>query len=168
MSPGARAAAIIFSLDGVTFGDSGTASGDFALNLINYLSAPVDITTTAGTVVTVPVSYSWGSLGNTPPTTTFDFNTPGYEWGLHLEFTQALSTSSSGTIDLVPGGGTVGNYTGSYEICLDSQCGSIPSGTIRFVTAGEVLVPEPASLALLGVGVLATAASRRRRPVQAA
>lgn len=175
MSPGARAAAIIFSLDGVTFDDSGTASGDFALNLSNYLSAPIDITTTPGSVVTVSVSYGSGLLvnppSNAPPATTFDFVTPGYQWALYLEFTEPLSTSSSDTIDLVPGGGTVGSYFGSYELCSYGCGPGIVGGTIRFVTAGDVLVPEPASLAILGVGVLATAASRRRRssqPIQAA
>jgi hypothetical protein len=151
----ADAAAITLSLDNVVFDDAGTAAGVFSLNVINFLSAPIALATTTGSTL-LGVSYDpIFAVGQTPPPSTgFDFNSENYVFVLHLETTQPVGVTSSGTIGLVPGGGTPGAYTGSYEECVSSAvtCG-VPFETARFIVGGDLTVPEPASLVILAFGV---------------
>jgi len=154
----------ILSLDNVIFADGGTATGVFGLNVSGYTASPIDIVTT-GVTFPAPNSYFSGGADGTPPSTDFDFTTAGYVYDLHLEFAEPVSPGASGELTLVAGGGTLGSgFTGSYEECVSSDvaCG-VSYGTVNFITSGDVLVPEPASLAILGAGVIGLAAVRRRR-----
>src|ERR1035441_5911247 len=51
---------IILSLNGVTFSDGGTASGEFGLNVYGYTTSPISITTTGPTF---PSSVTYTSGG---------------------------------------------------------------------------------------------------------
>jgi hypothetical protein len=166
---------VIIALDGVQFADGAAVLGFFGLNVSDYLSGAA-ITTTTGTTTTslvgggsrifAGVSYSppqqLGTDG-TPPVTDFDFASAGYVFDLHLEFASPLSGGTVGIDNLVPGGGTPGAYTGSYEECLSNAtaCGGLTYQTARFITAGGAQVPEPASLAILGFAAAASFVGRR-------
>jgi hypothetical protein len=158
----ADAAAMTVSLDNVVFADGGTAAGIFSLNVIDFLSAPIALATTTGTTL-LGVSYDpvFAVAQTPPPSTGFDFNSTNYVFVLHLETDQPVGVTSSGTIGLVAGGGAPGAYTGSYEECVSSAitCG-VAFETARFVVSGDLVVPEPASLAILGVSVIALAGLR--------
>lgn len=162
-----HARAATFSLGDVTFSDGGTAAGAFDLNVLGYISSAQGIVTTPGTILTSGVSYDPAQQtqqSGTPPSTDFDISSAGYVFDLHLAFAEPLTPSFSGPDALVPGGGTPGNYTGSYEECVSSPtlCG-VAFQTARFITGGNAQIPEPAPFAILGLGTLASIGMRRRR-----
>jgi len=176
LSPAAPARAdVVISLDGVEFADGAAVLGFFGLNVSNYLSGAAIVTTTGttatslaggGSLIFAGVNYSpplqTGTDG-TPPVTDFDFDSAGYVFDLHLEFVAPLSGGTVGIDSLVPGGGTPGAYTGSYEECESNAtaCGGLTYQTARFITAGGAQVPEPATLTILGFAAAASFAGRR-------
>jgi len=174
--PGAPAKAdVIVGLNGVEFADGGAVLGFFGLNVSDYLSGASIVTTTGNTATTLVgggslifagVNYSpplqTGTDG-TPPVTNFDFDSAGYVFDLHLEFASPLGGGTPGIDNLVPGGGTPGAYTGSYEECESNAtaCGGLTYQTARFITAGSAQIPEPAALTILGFAAAVCFAGRR-------
>ncbi len=97
----------------------------------------------------VPVSGDLGVLGtNLAP---FDNLSPGD----HMDFLASIDTSAEGIFQAV------------YELNLSDQDlpGAVGGQTLMLTLTGQVLVPEPATTALLAIGglVLVTARIRRRR-----
>ena len=80
----------------------------------------------------------------------------GYPEALGLVFTGDVQTSTGPTLSLVTGPGQ------SVE-CATFAC-TDGIGTGRYITAGDVEIPEPVSLVMLGVGLAGLAAVRRRMP----
>ena len=87
----------------------------------------------------------------------FTFSSAAFAWNLVLDFATVLTGTSSGPDELIVGAGSLGSYTGSYEECVSSTvaCGGFAFQSVRFVTAGEAILPEPASLAILGFAAAA-------------
>ena len=165
----ASADGLIWTLDGVTFGDwttslgvtigtGGSATGSFVFD--GNIYSDVSVSTTPWATLLVPTSYtSLTTIANsnstglglqTPPCS--DPSCPDLQniSFLFLVFTQPL-TNAGGTIaiSLVPN---------SLEfVCLDTAC---DASDMRLVTGGEVsaaavATPEPAASVLLGIGLLA-------------
>jgi hypothetical protein len=154
----------VISLNNVQFADGGTASGDFSLNVLNYLSGESIVTTvgTTGSPLFPGVSYdpAFQTLHN-PTDLTVAFQSDAYTWNLVLDFVTVMTGATAGIDELVPGAGTPGNYTGSYEECTLSFCGGLSYQAARFITSGSAQVPEPASLTILGFAAMASFAARR-------
>lgn len=158
-----EARADVVSLSGVTFADGGTAAGSFSLNLSNYVSG-VSIVTSGGALA--GETYGGNPQGlqvPAPPlSASFDFYTAQFGWDLHLALNSPITNGSIGLDALIAGGGTFANPTGSYEDCSNAAACGAPAGTIRFVTAGGVQVPEPGGLAILGLAAAGLAYSWTR------
>lgn len=142
-----------FALQGVTFSDGGTASGDFAIDTYGYFTAPANtVATTTGTAVAgydYALATTAPSVTN-PPDTSVYFSRTGADIGvLELTFEYALDAVPDGNDPILSG----------FE-CQAYTCTALNE---RTVTAGSAaFVPEPLSLALLGGAALGFAAVRRR------
>lgn len=157
---------IIVSLTDVTFAGGGTVTGGFDLNVYSYLG-PIAVTATNPVFGTI--SYSAGSISpSTPPATAFDFATPGYNIGLVLDLQSPLGATFSGADPLVPGAINGNVLSGSYEVC-SFGCGQIPNGTYELIAAGTLTVTEPATVTLLGAGMMLLPLTRwRNKPLTTA
>jgi PEP-CTERM motif len=167
----AASAETTVTLEGVTFADGGTASGSFTLNVYGYMEA-ADITTTQGTSMlgAALAGYSYLTAGAgvpngpTPPfDSVFTFNGTADDFSLVL---RAQNVVTLGGFDpLVAGSGSGGSLGGSYEYCTQGSiaCGGPSYLDGRLVAAGTLYAPEPATLTLLGVGIVALPLVRRRR-----
>ena len=148
-----------WALQGVTFDDGTTATGVISLNVYEYLSAPLTVTTVNGAIS--GYTYSLPDPTNlTGGDTIVDLSrgAPHYYDGyLHLVFADPLDTAA-GVDPLVLGGASYEcNGYASYPAGV-AVCG----GTSRAVTAGMAAAPEPATLAVLGAGLLGLGLIRRR------
>jgi hypothetical protein len=163
---------LIVTLVGVTFADGGTASGTFTLNVDGYMES-ADIVTTPGTSiddVALP-GYTYLSAGAQTDNgasvfdTIFFFNSTADAFSLALDAEQALVPGFSGADPLVLGTDNLSTLIGSTETCQEnaSACGGPSYLDGRVVTAGELYVPEPATLGLLAAGAMAMPMLRRRR-----
>ncbi len=160
----ANASTIDWTLSGVTFDDTGTASGTFSTdsttgNLIAY-----NITTTLGTTLSGYVydSTTSGIYGNNvfDPTSFLITGNNSFVPYINLAFVNPLT--SPGVYPLVPFDFNV--FVGSYECDNCFQ--------IRYVVSGEAVssVPLPAALPLFatGLGALGLLGWRRKRKAAAA
>jgi len=173
----ALAVPLLWTLNGVTFNDGGTASGSFVYDATANTNSAVNITTTTGSSVT-------GS------TYTFVCSSP-CDGGLAFSPTYlvALTVSGSGNLTGVPvlellfntsltnAGGTVTLNTTSFEDrCSNSNCtatttpfrsitaGSITAGPLGPAVSAQIPTLSTWALIALALLVVGSVAFGRRRP----
>jgi len=158
VAPSAAWADEIYTLTDVTFDDGATATGSFGMNVANYPTAPQLIVTTSSATFGGSTYVGNPATFDTNGFTTLDFYTAGYETDLHLDFAAPLSGTAPESDPLILGGA-------SFEECALSTCTwgavTVAYGTVRDIVSGDAEVPEPASLAMLGVALLSLGAARR-------
>jgi len=152
----ALAAPLLWTLNGVTFSDGGTASGSFVYDATANTNSAVNITTTTGSVVT-------GSMY------TFVCTSPcGGALGFSNIFLVALTVPGSGNLTGLPllelhfppltnAGGTVTMITAtSFEDrCAVPNC-TTTSAPVRFLTAGSITASPLAPPVSAGIPTLST------------
>ncbi len=127
---GANAVPLTYNLSGVTFSDSGTASGSFQYDAVTNAYSNVNIITTNGGSRS-GATYNSVSGGFAPDSggillvTMAGAGQTGLP-GLALFFSPVLN-----------GAGGMSTLTGEEANCVDPEC-TMPSGTMRTITAGTV------------------------------
>ena len=125
---GAQAAPVKYTLSGVTFSDTATASGSFQYDAATNTYSNVNITTTGATRAGETYnSVSSGFVGDSGGVLLV--TRPGFQAGL-----PGLSLLFS---PVLPGTAGTATLTGQEANCSDSGCAA-PSGTIRSIAAGSV------------------------------
>lgn len=154
----ASADGITWTLTGVTFNDTSTASGSFDYNATTNTYSAIDISTTAATYTGLNSAFGSSSTGMS-----LGSNGDLTDTALLLLYFGVDLTNSGGTVPLVTGvvdGGAEGT-------CNNSDCSD--SAESRYITAGEVFsivsTPEPSVLSLLGMGLVALLAGAAIRKV---
>jgi len=146
----AQADPIVWTLQGVTFDDGGTATGSFIYDAATNTYSSWDIATTRGFAVILPFTYGSSADLFEPSASQVGFHFElvplGFRRNLNLTFLSPLTDA----------GGTIGILSQSYEYDVESHSG-LP--VIRHITAGSVstgpaAVPEPATFVLLANGIL--------------
>ncbi len=160
-SAGAQALPITWTLQGVTFDDGGTASGDFTLNQYGFLSSSSIITTSvvngfSGNTYLFPGGSINPNFDVSPPNTfriTFQADSTH---ALSLDFLYSLDSNNL-TINPLKL-----NLSSSFECEGSYSCYNGSGGTIRYVRSGGV-IPEPTTLGLLLIGAAGAVARMRAR-----
>jgi hypothetical protein len=139
-----------WTIEGVTFADGGTVSGSFSYNANNNTYSNIDVTSTAGTLLTgsnyttLTNGYVSGpTLLGMGPNIGSPANFTG-DYFLQLMFTDLL-TNAGGTVTLTAVETYCGNSTCSSPIVRRGDDGSITSA---------IATPEPTALVLLAAGLL--------------
>jgi hypothetical protein len=156
--PSASAGTILWTLQGVTFNDGGTASGSFDYNADTNTYSNIDVTTTLGSSFSGATylaldpgkSSTSTSLAVVPNASLANVGTPVFD----LFFSSALTDA---------GGADALNHVLDEGTCTTTGCTAAMG--LRSVTAGSAnAVPEPSSyvLTLIGGGLLGW---RRKRIV---
>jgi hypothetical protein len=166
-SAGAQALPITWMLQGVTFDDGGTASGDFTLNQYGFLSSSSIITTSvvngfSGNTYLFPGGSINPNFDASPPNT--------FRITFQADSTHALSLDFLYTLDL--NNSTINplklNLSSSFECEGSYSCYNGSGGTIRYaISGGAVPAPEPTTLGLLLIGAAGAVAQMRARKQRA-
>lgn len=149
----AHATPITYNLNNVTFVDSTAATGSVTFDADTHQSSAYSISTTAG----VLSAFTWdksdsglyfggGAGPNNFTLITFDGRRV-FNFSLLTPFTNG-------------GGDQVINIASTYEC---NNCGTFRRVTGGSLTSEAVAVPEPTTIALLGLGLFGVAASRRKQ-----
>jgi hypothetical protein len=136
---GAKAASVTYTLSGVTFSDTATATGSFQYDAVTNAYSNVNITTTGAT--RSGATYNSVSSAFTPDSggvvvVTIAGGSQAGQPGLSLLFSPIL-----------PGTSGMSMLSGQEADCADSGC-TVPSGTTRSITAGSVTAALGASAPL--------------------
>jgi hypothetical protein len=148
----AHATPITYNLDNVTFTDGTAASGFVTFDAVTHLSSSFSISTMAGVLSAFTFNKSDAGLyygGGAGPNNFTIITTDG-----HRVFNFSFLTPFTNA-----GGTQVINVASTYEC---NNCGTFRRVTGGTLTSEAAAVPEPTTVALLGLGLLGVAASRRK------
>ncbi len=158
-SASAGAATVTWTLDNVTFGDGGTATGSFVYDASTNIYSSISIVTSAspswipttsyGVVDVAPSITNAGQVAFINTASAGALPDRSFAYRLLLKFSSPL-TDAGGTASLI-------NFPPSAEMfCVSPSC--IPPSTLRQIDAGQVtgtssVVPVPAAVWLFASAV---------------
>jgi hypothetical protein len=163
----ASADGITWDLSGVTFDDTGTASGSFVYDATTNTYSSIDIITTPGA--------AFGGATYTSLSSAFGSSSTGLLLGPSGDLTGTPLLFLLLGSDLTNSGGTVplivsGENQSGEGTCDNSDCSL--NTLLRSTTAGQVVgtvsTPEPSALSLLGLGLVALLAGTAIRKLSQA